>query len=109
MNQQELDTLKAGREERLKVARAEYTAHEAELLARCVPKTALKHGAYYRGTCRNAQVARWNDEEQRFYHWRTKFGDRFVETIRHREDEEHYDVFDAEEEILVPTEEIPFR
>ena len=109
MDQQELDAWKAGRDERLRAARAAQATHEAELLARCVPKTALKHGAYYRGTCRNASIARWNEEKQCFYHWRTKWGNRFVETIKHRADDDHYDVFDVETEITVPTEEIPFE
>jgi len=74
-----------------------------------LPKTVLKHGVYYAGRCRNAEVARWNADTQQFYHWRTKFGLRFVETIRHREDDDHFDVFDAEAELANPTEEIPFR
>jgi hypothetical protein len=37
-------------------------------------KASLKHPAYYKGRCRNATIARWNKAEQRFYHWREKFG-----------------------------------
>jgi len=73
-----------------------------------IPKEDLIHGAYYRGRCRNASIARWNGETQEFYHWRTKFGNRFIETIQCPEDEEHYDVFVAEKLIENPTEEIPF-
>jgi hypothetical protein len=58
-----------------------------------IAKADLLHGVYYTGTCRNATVARWNAEDQRFYHWRTKFADRFVETIRHPDDEAQFDVF----------------
>lgn len=58
-----------------------------------LPKIALEVGRYYVGICRNANIARWNGEK--FYHWRFKFGQRFIETIKHREDEKYYDVFDA--------------
>ena len=63
-------------------------------------KTALVHGAYYRGRCRNATVARWNEPGQHFIHWRTKFTNRFLEAIRHPEDEKVFDVFLATEEII---------
>ncbi len=58
-----------------------------------LPKARLKAGAYYVGICRNATVARWNG--QVFYHWRQKFGVQFIETIKHREDDDVFDVFDA--------------
>lgn len=58
-------------------------------------KTELVHGAYYRGVCRNASEARWHAEVGLFFHWRVKFGDRFLETICHPEDEQHFDVFNA--------------
>lgn len=73
-----------------------------------IPKERLRDGAYYRGRCRNAEEARWNGKEQQFYHWRTKFGDTFIETIRAPEDDAHYDVFVAEEEIAAPKRAIPF-
>lgn len=73
-----------------------------------IPKGQLKHEVYYRGRCRNATVARWNGENQKFYYRRTKFGHAFVETIQHREDDNVFDVFDAFEEMTEPTEEIPF-
>lgn len=72
-------------------------------------KSELKHGAYYFGRCRNACVARWNAEEQQFYHWRTKFGSRFVETIKHPDDDRVFDVFVAKEEVTWGTDEIPFE
>jgi len=37
-------------------------------------KSLLKDGVYYKGRFRNATVARWNEAEQRLYHWREKFG-----------------------------------
>lgn len=58
-----------------------------------LPKTRLRPGAYYIGVCRNASVARWDGE--RFWYWRIKWGKRFVEDIRHREDDQTFDVFDA--------------
>lgn len=73
-----------------------------------IPKSELRHGAYYRGSCRNATIARWNAEKQLFYHWRTKWGLIFLETIKHRDDDDRYDVFDAFEEIPPPEKEIPF-
>jgi hypothetical protein len=74
-----------------------------------IPKSELVHGAYYLGRCRNARIARWNAEFQLFFHWRTKFGQRFVETIRAPEDDQVYDVFVAEEIVTSVDEEIPFR
>ena len=73
-----------------------------------IPKDKLIHGAYYKGSCRNASIARWNAKEEVFYHFRQKFGWRFVETICCPEDDEHYDVFVVEEMIENPKEEIPF-
>jgi len=73
-----------------------------------ITKKELKHGAYYTGTCRNASEARWNANEQVFYHWRTKFGTKFIETICHPEDDKVYDVFVVEAECTAPKEIIPF-
>ncbi len=74
-----------------------------------IPKKDLVKGAYYIGTCRNAQIARWDGEK--FWHWRPKWGSRFIESIHHREDEEVFDVFDAflriEDEWSVREIEIP--
>ena len=56
-------------------------------------KTALVHGAYYLGRCRNTKVARWNEERQLFFYVRYKFGARYIETIKHPEDNKQFDVF----------------
>ena len=72
-----------------------------------IAKKDLHHGKYYRGRCRNAVEARWNAEKQVFVHWRTKWGDRFLETIKHPEDELCYDVFVVECE-CDPEQEISF-
>ncbi len=55
----------------------------------------LEHGAYYAGTCRNAQVARWNAQRKEFVHWRTKYGHKFAEVIRNEGDDARYDTFAA--------------
>ena len=67
------------------------------------------HGAYYKGTCRNATEARWNADKELFYHWRYKFGSWFIETIHCPEDEERYDVFVTEAFTETPEKEIPFK
>lgn len=56
-----------------------------------LPKEQLEAGVYYYGKCRNATVARWDGEK--FHHWRTKFNRRFIETIKHPDDEQCFDVF----------------
>lgn len=75
---------------------------------RFIPKSHLIHGAYYEGTCRNASVARWNEIEQCFYHWRYKFGFKFVESIKAPEDDDTFDVFYATS-LIEPKEEVPFE
>lgn len=71
-----------------------------------IPKSELKHGAYYAGECRNAGIARWNAETQEFTYWRYKFGDEFTETIKHPEDDDGHDLFlpeaETEEERHIP-------
>lgn len=74
-------------------------------------KKHLIKDAYYVGVCRNANVARWDGE--RFHHWREKWGSTFVETIKHREDDTAFDVFDAfyrvDGDPLTQVKEIPFE
>ena len=72
-----------------------------------IAKADLVHGEYYRGRCRNATIARWNAEQQRFVHWRTKWGDTFTEEICHPDDEKDFDVF-VVEAVCEPVKEIPF-
>src|SRR5208337_3761001 len=64
-----------------------------------IPKEALVHGRYYFGRCRNADVAHWDAVKGVFTHWRQKFHNTFLEDIKCREDEAHFDVFDPYEEI----------
>ena len=75
-----------------------------------LPKDQLRHGAYYKGRCRNATIARWNADERCFYHWREKFGRIFIETIKYPTDELEpwWDVFDVVEELPDTRFEIPF-
>lgn len=61
-----------------------------------IRKRDLVHGAYYKGECRNATIARWDGINQCFVHYRTKWGEKFTETILHPEDELVFDVFVVE-------------
>ena len=72
-------------------------------------KDRLVHGRYYKGRCRNATVARWNSEKQKFFHWREKMGRIYIETIKYPTDEKEpwWDVFDVVEELPDPKFEIP--
>ena len=72
-----------------------------------IAKADLVHGAYYQGRCRNATIARWNADDEQFYHWRYKFG-WFVDKICHPEDEADFDVF-VVEAVCEPEKEIPFN
>lgn len=74
-----------------------------------VAKADLEHGAYYAGRCRNASVARWDANRGLFLHWRTKFGERFLEEIKCPEDDIIFDVFVTEHKLDTVTEEIPLR
>lgn len=87
---------------------AEIDAARATRYTPKIAKNQLVHGQYYTGRCRNASVARWNEERQCFFHWRSKFGERFIEEIRAPEDDQCFDVF-VVDAVTEPTEEIPFK
>ena len=72
-------------------------------------KNELKNGAYYKGICRNASVARWNAETGKFVHHRAKFGHTFLEEICHPEDDMKYDVFYPEREMHIDEVENPIE
>lgn len=72
-----------------------------------IAKEDLVHGKYYIGHCRNATKARWDAHDQKFYYWRQKFGDRWVDSLKCPEDDIRYDVFYAHTLESSPTEEIP--
>ena len=74
-----------------------------------ISKENLEHGAYYSGQCRNASVARWNDETQVFIYWRTKFNNTYLEEIKHPDDDKFFDVFVVEDKIENPEQEIPLE
>ena len=72
-----------------------------------IAKADLEHGAYYVGRCRNATEARWDANKNRFVHWRTKFGHKYLEEICHPEDNKHFDVFVVEKKTEIIAEDIP--
>ena len=72
-----------------------------------IAKADLEHGAYYVGRCRNASEARWDANKNRFVHWRTKFGHKYLEEICHHEDNKHFDVFVVEKKTEIIAEDIP--
>lgn len=74
-----------------------------------IPVADLVHGAYYEGRCRNATVARWNANIGKFVHWRTKFGETFLEEINHPENDKQFDVFVVQREIPEPAATIPIK
>jgi hypothetical protein len=74
-----------------------------------IAKKDLAHGAYYYGRCRNATIARWNAKTEKFFYFRNKFGETFIEEICHPEDDKLYDVFIVEKEIDPPVKKIPFN
>jgi uncharacterized protein (DUF433 family) len=51
-----------------------------------LPRDRLVNGRYYKGRCQNATIARWNADENCFYHGREKFGRIYIETIKYPTD-----------------------
>jgi hypothetical protein len=75
-----------------------------------IKKSDLKDGAYYKGGCRNASVARWSAEKNGFFYWRHKFGDKYVESLLCPEDAvDGWDYFQPTELIEAPEVEIPIE
>ena len=60
--------------------------------AGAIPKKDLIHGQIYIGEFRNANVARWNQEKNKFEHMRYKFGWREDE-CNHFEDDDGFALF----------------
>jgi hypothetical protein len=82
-----------------------------EITGRAIlPKDQLRDGAFYKGRCRNSAIARWNQSENCFYHWREKDGNIFIETIRYptAEKEPWWDVFNPVSDLPNAPFEIPF-
>lgn len=69
-------------------------------------KDQLEDGKYYKGHCRNAEVAKWNAAEQKFTYMRYKFGVYFPEDILHPADFNGFDFFTPIAEAIPSTEEI---
>lgn len=85
----------------------EHPKWRADMIARSIPKAALKDGAYYSGRCRNAKIARWIAADNVFIYWRKKFTSIFTEPICHWEDDTVFDVFVPLHEISPPALAIP--
>jgi len=64
-----------------------------------IKKSNLVNEAHYLGTCRNSYVAKWISKDNCFYYMRTKFGDTFIESIKHPEDDDRFDFFIPMEKI----------
>lgn len=53
----------------------------------------LEHGAYYRGQCKAATVARWHGELKRFVFLRPQFGGKVIDQIAHPAQGKTHDIF----------------
>jgi hypothetical protein len=62
------------------------------IAAGAIPKKDLVDGQYYYGDYRNAEVGKWNAEENVFEHWRYKFG-YMKDTCNHFEDDDGFALF----------------
>lgn len=62
----------------------------------------LEKGSFYRGECRNSNVAYWNGIK--FLYIRTKFGSEFIEEINHPKDDNGFDLFIPYQKIEMPQE-----
>lgn len=62
-------------------------------LIRCgaIPKDELEINCFYKGSCRNAEIAMWNGTK--FVYHRTKFGHKYTEQINHFQDDDGFDLF----------------
>lgn len=64
-----------------------------------IPKKDLVHNNWYKGQCRNAPVAVWDAKNEEFLYIRFKFFEFFMESIKHPEDDDGYDLFYPHEHI----------
>lgn len=58
-----------------------------------IPKQDLVDGQVYIGDTRNATAAKWNAEKQEFEYWRYKFGNSYIDTCNHFEDDNGFALF----------------
>jgi len=68
----------------------------------------FEDGAYYRGKCRNAQMARYSSSKNNFVYMREKFGHVYAESIGHAENDNGFDLFKPYALMENPPFEIPF-
>lgn len=61
--------------------------------AGAIPKNQLIDGQYYIGNHRNCTVARWNAEKNEFEYNRHKWGQVFIDTCNHFEDDDGFALF----------------
>lgn len=75
------------------VSDTDYKDYIIPNLIRCgaIPKSRLKIGKVYEGSCRNAERAIWDGKV--FWYERYKYGITYDESINHFEDDDGYDVF----------------
>ena len=95
----------------LEYHRATGSYSERIALKKCGPPPVLAapfvHGAYYRGHCRNASIARYNAETDRFVYMRHKFSTVFSEDIHHAGNDDGFDLFEPFAVVENPPFEIP--
>lgn len=58
-----------------------------------IPKIELVDGCDYYGKCRNNNKATWRQDKNCFEYEREKFGNTYIDTINHFEDDNGYDLF----------------
>jgi len=56
--------------------------------AGAIPKKDLVDGQIYHGQHRRCRFARWNENDQEFEYWRNKFGQWFIDTCNHFQDDD---------------------
>ncbi len=61
--------------------------------AGAIPKKDLVDGQYYAGDHRNATIAKWNAEKNKFIYMRTKWGATYEDDCNHFEDDDGYALF----------------
>lgn len=83
----------------------DFRTHAEEFAAelngvKMIPKAEMKPGVYYKGYCRNANMAKWDERKNKFVYIRYKF-DYYMDTIEHFED-----VKETRADGFIPIEEV---
>jgi len=63
------------------------------IAAGAIPKKDLVDEQIYIGQHRRCKVARWDAKEEEFRYWRNKFGQKFIDTCNHFEDDDGFALF----------------